>query len=43
MGRPAGWMKALTGRSPMKWYNSRRLHSSLGYRSPAEYETVLAA
>ena len=25
------------------WYNMRRLHSSLGYRSPAEYETVLAA
>ncbi|GGU84812.1 transposase [Streptomyces albospinus] len=25
------------------WYNLRRLHSSLGYRSPAEYETVLAA
>ncbi|MEV0533959.1 IS3 family transposase [Kitasatospora sp. NPDC050463] len=24
-------------------YNLRRLHSSLGYRSPAEYETVLAA
>ncbi|MFD0344921.1 integrase core domain-containing protein [Kitasatospora aburaviensis] len=25
------------------WYNIRRLHSSLGYRSPAEYETGLAA
>ncbi|WP_107490704.1 IS3 family transposase [Streptomyces sp. TLI_171] len=25
------------------WYNIRRLHSSLGCRSPAEYETVLAA
>ncbi|WP_331730518.1 IS3 family transposase (plasmid) [Kitasatospora sp. NBC_00070] len=25
------------------WYNIRRLHSSLGYRSPAEYETALAA
>ncbi|ROR38176.1 IS3 family transposase [Kitasatospora cineracea] len=25
------------------WYHIRRLHSSLGYRSPAEYETVLAA
>ncbi|WP_162870150.1 IS3 family transposase [Kitasatospora cineracea] len=24
-------------------YNIRRLHSSLGHRSPAEYETVLAA
>ncbi|MGW2370450.1 hypothetical protein ACWCZ5_33640 [Streptomyces sp. NPDC001667] len=25
------------------WYNSRRLHSSLGYRSPAEYEAAFAA
>ncbi|WP_251070833.1 IS3 family transposase [Streptomyces sp. ISL-96] len=25
------------------WYNLRRLHSSLGYRSPAKYETALAA
>ncbi|WP_443063782.1 transposase [Streptomyces sp. NBC_00659] len=25
------------------WYNLHRLHSSLGHRSPAEYETVLAA
>ncbi|MFC5668992.1 hypothetical protein [Streptomyces incanus] len=24
-------------------YTLRRLHSSLGHRSPAEYETVLAA
>ncbi|MFJ8013775.1 integrase core domain-containing protein [Streptomyces sp. NPDC096339] len=24
------------------WYNNRRLHSSLGYRSPAEYETTAA-
>ncbi|MEU5819944.1 integrase core domain-containing protein [Streptomyces sp. NPDC047803] len=24
------------------WYSLRRLHSSLGYRSPAEYETALA-
>ncbi|MFG3043569.1 integrase core domain-containing protein [Streptomyces sp. NPDC048241] len=24
-------------------YNLHRLHSSLGYRSPAEYETALAA
>ncbi|MGW3668933.1 integrase core domain-containing protein [Streptomyces sp. NPDC005141] len=25
------------------WYNLRRLRSSLGYRSPADYETALAA
>ncbi|MGW1675754.1 IS3 family transposase [Streptomyces sp. NPDC002324] len=25
------------------WYNLHRLHSSLAYRSPAEYETALAA
>jgi putative transposase len=25
------------------WYNLHRLHSSLGYRSPAEYETALVA
>ncbi|WP_234024985.1 integrase core domain-containing protein [Streptomyces sp. MspMP-M5] len=25
------------------WYDSRRLHSSLGYRSPAAYEAALAA
>jgi transposase InsO family protein len=25
------------------WYNLHRLHSSLGYRSPAEYEAALAA
>jgi transposase InsO family protein len=25
------------------WYNLHRLHSSLGYRSPAGYETALAA
>ncbi|MEV5009251.1 MULTISPECIES: integrase core domain-containing protein [unclassified Streptomyces] len=25
------------------WYNLRRLHSSLGYRSPADYEAALAA
>ncbi|MGW2326468.1 IS3 family transposase [Streptomyces sp. NPDC001700] len=25
------------------WYNLHRLHSSLGYRSPAEYEPALAA
>ena len=25
------------------WYNIRRLHSSLGYRSPAEYGTALSA
>jgi transposase InsO family protein len=23
------------------WYNTRRLHSSLGYRSPAEYEATI--
>ncbi|ODA71523.1 hypothetical protein [Streptomyces sp. AVP053U2] len=25
------------------WYNLHRLHSSLGYRSPADYEAALAA
>ncbi|MCF1592512.1 integrase core domain-containing protein [Streptomyces muensis] len=25
------------------WYNLHRLHSSLGYRSPAAYETALTA
>ncbi|MFI6409904.1 IS3 family transposase [Streptomyces sp. NPDC050548] len=25
------------------WYNLHRLHSSLGYRSPSDYETALAA
>ncbi|WP_446750678.1 integrase core domain-containing protein [Streptomyces sp. WZ-12] len=25
------------------WYNSRRLHGSLGYRSPAEYEAAITA
>ncbi|MGW4792218.1 IS3 family transposase, partial [Nonomuraea sp. NPDC004297] len=25
------------------WYNLHRLHSSLGYRSPADYETTAAA
>jgi putative transposase len=23
------------------WYNTRRLHSSLGYMSPAEYEALI--
>ncbi|MFB7294170.1 integrase core domain-containing protein [Actinacidiphila glaucinigra] len=25
------------------WYNLQRLHSSLGYRTPADYEAILAA
>jgi transposase InsO family protein len=25
------------------WYNIHRVHSSLGYRSPSEYEAALAA
>ncbi|GAA3367134.1 hypothetical protein GCM10020367_68680 [Streptomyces sannanensis] len=42
------WPSRATARTAIfewieSWYNIRRLHSSLGYRSPAEYETVLAA
>ena len=25
------------------WYNRQRLHSTLGYRSPEQYERLLAA
>jgi putative transposase len=25
------------------WYNLQRVHSSLGYRTPADYEAALAA
>ncbi|MET8412982.1 transposase [Streptomyces sp. NPDC005195] len=36
-------MNQLGNRVIEGWYNLHRLHSSLGYRSPAEYETTLAA
>jgi transposase InsO family protein len=36
-------MNQLDNRVIEGWYNLHRLHSSLGYRSPAEYETALAA
>jgi putative transposase len=44
----AAWPSRAVARSAIfdfieSWYNLHRLHSSLGYRSPAEYETTLAA
>lgn len=36
-------MNKLGNRVIEGWYNLHRLHSSLGYRSPADYETALAA
>ncbi|WP_328419155.1 IS3 family transposase [Streptomyces sp. NBC_00443] len=44
----AAWLNRASARTAIfdfieGWYNLHRLHSSLGYRSPADYETVLAA
>ena len=39
-GRRAGLQAALFDYIE-GWYNTRRLHSSLGYRSPAEYEATV--
>ncbi|WP_240351666.1 IS3 family transposase [Streptomyces olivoreticuli] len=40
---PAGPPRADIFEYVESWYNLRRLHSSLGYRNPADYETALAA
>ena len=38
MAGPAGARRAIV--EYIGWYNGTRLHSTLGYRSPAEYETT---
>ncbi|WP_327166768.1 IS3 family transposase [Streptomyces zaomyceticus] len=48
LGDTTPWPSRATARTAIfewieSWYNLHRLHSSLGYRSPAEYETTLAA
>ncbi|MFD4612206.1 integrase core domain-containing protein [Streptomyces sp. NPDC058440] len=42
------WPSRTTARTAIfewieSWYNLRRLHSSLGYRTPADYEAAPAA
>ncbi|UNM16270.1 integrase core domain-containing protein [Streptomyces formicae] len=44
----AVWPSRATARTAIfdsieRWYNRHRLHSSLGYRSPADYKTAPAA
>ncbi|MFF8867998.1 IS3 family transposase [Streptomyces sp. NPDC015139] len=48
LGDTRPWPSRATARTAVfewieSWYNLHRIHSSLGYRSPAEYETALAA
>jgi putative transposase len=38
MAGPAAARRAIV--EYIGWYNGTRLHSTLGYRSPAEYETT---
>ncbi|MFJ6054678.1 IS3 family transposase [Streptomyces sp. NPDC092307] len=48
MGDASPWPSQATAHTTIfewieSWYSLRRLHSSIGYQSPAEYETALAA